>query len=285
MTKDRILGLFPAEDRCPSPTAISAYLPEGLSLGREIICLDQVDSTNTYLKKLAAQGAQNGTVVIANGQTEGRGRQERTFYSPKGAGLYLSILLRPPCPPKQAVDLTAWIAVAVCDVLAEHFHIRPSIKWTNDLLLGGRKVCGILTEMSADWGSGTLEYVIAGIGINLTQRREQFAALGLGDVATSLAAEGLGPEIDRCVLAAALISALDTMAQEFPKNRASWLDRYRADCITTGRQILVLRGGQALPAMALWVEDDFSLRVRWEDGREERLCSGEVSVQGLMGQG
>lgn len=271
-----------APDRL-SPAAISARLPGGLALGQEIICLDTVDSTNTYLKKLAAEGGRHGTVAIADEQTGGRGRRERTFQSPRGAGLYLSVLLRPSCLPMEAVDLTAWVAVAVCNAIETLCGTRPDIKWTNDLLLHGRKLCGILTEMGIEGESGALQYVVAGAGINLRQSRADFAALGLEETATSLAAEGLDKGLDRCALAAALITELDTMAAQFPARRADWLSRYRAGCITAGRRVLVVRGDRADPALALGVEDDFSLRVRWDDGREETVSAGEVSIRGLMG--
>lgn len=267
-----------------SPAAISALLPPGLALGGTILCLDSVDSTNTYLKTLANQGADHGTVVIADGQTGGRGRRERPFQSPRGAGLYLSVLLRPDCRPAQAVDLTAWVAVAVCDAIEDLCRIRPDIKWTNDLLLRGRKLCGILTEMGVEGESGALQYVVAGVGINLHQSRADFAALGLEDVATSLAAEGAARGVDRCALAAALIAALDRMAAQFPARREAWLDRYRAGCVTVGRQVLLVRGDASTPALALGIGDDFSLRVRYPDGTEGAVSSGEVSVRGLMGQ-
>lgn len=266
-----------------SSAAISARLPAPRTGRGEILCLETVDSTNTYLKKLAAEGAPSGTVVISDEQTGGRGRRERPFQSPPG-GLYLSILLRPDCPPAEAVDLTAWAAVATCDAVEQQCGLRPDIKWTNDLLLHGRKMTGILTEMGVEGESGALQYVIAGIGINLRQSREDFAALGLGEIATSLAAEGLDGGLDRCALAARLITALDRMSDQFPACRADWLARYRANCVTVGRPILLLRGGQSTPAQALAVEDDFSLRVRYADGREESVSSGEVSVRGLMGQ-
>ena len=267
-----------------SAAAISALLPVPRPGRGEILCLETVDSTNTYLKKLAAEGAPAGTVVLAHQQTGGRGRRERQFLSPPG-GLYLSILLRPDCPPAQAVDLTAWTAVAVCDAVEQQCGVRPDIKWTNDLLLHGRKMTGILTEMGVEGESGALQYVIAGIGINLRQSRADFDAVGLGEIATSLAMEGLDNGLDRCALAARLIAALDRMGDQFPAARPQWLDRYRANCVTVGRPIRILRGEQSIPAQALAVEDDFSLRVRYADGREERISSGEVSIRGLMGQG
>lgn len=262
--------------------SIRVALPSGLTLGSEIHCLDSVDSTNTYLKKLALGGAPHGTVAVALEQTGGRGRRERRFESPAGAGLYLSVLLRPNCAPTEMVDLTAWTAVAVCDAIEECCGLRPGIKWTNDLLLGGRKVCGILTELVIDADASAA--CVVGIGINLRQSREDFAACGLEAIATSLAAEGVAHGVTRSALAAAVIAALDRMAAQFPHRRAEWLNRYRARCVTVGKPVLVLRGEEQIPAQALAVEDDFTLRVRYDDGREETVSAGEVSIRGWMGK-
>ena len=257
---------------------IRKLLPEGLTLGRNLLCLDRVDSTNDCLKKLALQGGEHGTVVLADSQSSGRGRLGRRFESPAGAGIYLSVLLRPDCEAAEAIDLTAWAAVAVCDALEACCGVRADIKWTNDLLLGGRKLCGILTELVMD---GDRPCVILGIGLNVTQSREDFAALGLEEIATSLAAEGVTAEREE--LAAALITALDGMLREFPQARARWLDRYRERCVTVNRPVTVLRNGERFAAYALAVETDFTLRVRWDNGGEECLSAGEVSVRGLMG--
>lgn len=261
--------------------SIRALLPVGSTIGKRILCLDRVDSTNDYLKKLALQGAEHGTVVLADGQSGGRGRMGRRFESPAGAGVYLSVLLRPECEPSEIVTLTAWAAVAVCDALEVCCGIRADIKWTNDLLLNGRKLCGILTELVMD---RNMPCVVLGIGLNVVQSREDFDALGLGEIATSLAAEGVSRGVDREMLAAALITALDGMMKEFPQAKKQWLGRYRERCVTLNRPVSVHRTGETLNAFALAVEEDFSLRVRYENGGEECLSAGEVSVRGLLGQ-
>ena len=257
---------------------IRKLLPPELVLGRTMRCLECTGSTNDELKKLALRGGEHGTVVLADEQTGGRGRMGRRFESPAGAGVYLSALLRLGCPPAEALDLTAWVALAVCDALETCCGVRTDIKWTNDLLLNGRKLCGILTELVMD---GATPCVILGIGLNVTQSRENFAALGLEQIATSLAAEGV--TVEREELAAALIKALDGMMKEFPHKRQLWLGRYRERCITLNRPVTVLLGGERRTAFALAVEDDFTLRVRMEDGVEECLSAGEVSVRSLMG--
>ena len=194
--------------------AIRNLLPKGLVLGKEIICFGRVDSTNVRLKELAEAGAPHGTVVIADEQTGGKGRKGRKFESPAGAGLYFSLLLRPLCSVAETVCLTPWAAVAAAEAVFRCCGTRPDIKWVNDLLLDGRKLCGILTELGLT-PDGKLDYVIIGIGINLSHTREQFAALGLDEIATSLAAEGI-KGISGNEMAAALIAELDKLARDFP---------------------------------------------------------------------
>ena len=264
-----------------SAGAISARLSPDAVVGRELVCLERVDSTNTYLKRRGAEGAPHGLAALAEEQTGGRGRRGRRFESPKGAGLYLSVLLRPSCAPAEAVTLTAWVGVAVCDAVEQAAGVRPRIKWTNDIILNGKKLCGILTEMSVEGEAGAVDYVVAGMGTNVGETAEYFAAAGLSDVATSLAMEGYA--VDRCVLAACLLNALDHMAKEFPWNREKWLERYRADCLTPGREVKLLGPGGERRARALEIDDNFGLVVACEDGAVETVTSGEVSVRGIAG--
>ncbi|MBP1736634.1 MAG: biotin--[acetyl-CoA-carboxylase] ligase [Oscillospiraceae bacterium] len=249
-------------------------------IGRELICLDQVDSTNSELKRRAAEGAQEGLVVLADQQTGGRGRLGRSFSSPEGKGLYLSALLSPALPPSDVVNLTAWVAVAVCDAIERAAGVRPGIKWTNDIILNQKKLCGILTEMSMEAESDTLQYVVAGIGINVSQDESDFG--DLTSVATSLKL-GTGLSVPRAELAAAVINALNEMYQDFPRNKAAYLSRYRTDCLSVGREVRLLRGNHSEPVFAQSVDDDFRLVVRYPDGRLETVSAGEVSVRGLLG--
>ena len=119
-------------------------------MGSRLLCLDTIDSTNTEAKRQAMAGAPEGLVVLAEEQTGGRGRLGRSFQSPRGCGLYLTALLRPQLPPIEVVDFTAWVAVAVCDGIQAACGVRPRIKWTNDIVLEGKKLCGILTEMGLE---------------------------------------------------------------------------------------------------------------------------------------
>ncbi len=253
----------------------------GCRLGREIVCLDTVDSTNSEVKRRAAAGAKEGLVVTAEEQAGGRGRLGRSFQSLRGQGLYLSVLLRPVFPPATAVELTAYTAVAVCDGIGECCGVRPQIKWTNDIVLGGKKLCGILTEMEIEGESGALNFVVAGIGVNVKQTPTDFGR-ELSSIAISLESY-LGRTVSRGALAEAIIRSLDRMYEDFPEKKELWLERYRADCVTVGREVVILRRGQREAAFAEGIDDNFNLMVRFPDGRHENITAGEVSVRGLLG--
>ena len=187
--------------------------------------LSQVDSTNTLCKRLAADGAADGTVVIADTQTAGKGRRGRSFLSPPGVGLYQSILWRPGCTPEQLLPLTALSAVAVCRAVERLSGVSPAIKWPNDLVMGERKICGILTELSLEGESGHVEYAIVGIGINCRQKPENFPP-ELREIAGSLDMV-LPVQVKRAALAAALMEELDTLRREVMFQPEKWLADYR----------------------------------------------------------
>ena len=254
----------------------------GRRIGRELRVFDTIDSTNSYLKREAANGLPDGTAALADCQTGGRGRLGRSFRSAPGAGVYLSVLLRPQVPPEEAVNLTAYVAVAVCDGIEAAAGVRPQIKWTNDLVLGGRKICGILTEMGIEGESGALQYLVTGIGVNANQRAEDWPE-ELREIAGSIR-EATGQPVARGRLAACLLNALDEMYERWQAgDRARYLERYRADCLTVGRAVRILTAGREERGLALAVDDRFGLVVRLEDGTERTVTSGEVSVRGLYG--
>lgn len=254
---------------------LSAYLSEDRM--QSIHCYDSVDSTNNRLRELAINGAGDGTIVIANEQQHGRGRRMREFVSLKDRGIYLSILLRPDALPSSVMEITAWTAVAINDAIEEVCGIRPGIKWVNDLMLHQKKVCGILTETSVESETGYVQYVIIGIGINVNHSKNDFPD-ALRDIATSLALEGCGT-CSRAELAAAVIHKLDALRAAWPDNRGYYLGAYRRDNITTGSEITVLSGRDVKSATALSITDQFTLKVRYPDGSEEDLSSGEVSIR------
>ena len=250
-------------------------------VGREVRWFETIGSTNQYAKQAALEGAGNGLVVVAEEQTAGRGRCGRSFQSPPGKGLYLTALLMPDAAPAEMVPVTAAAAVAVCNAVERICGVRPGIKWTNDLVIGGKKLCGILTEMSIEGESGRLQSVVVGIGINVNHAAENFEG-EVADMATSLRLE-LQQKVDRTALAAALIEELDRLYSRIGEGFAGLLEDYRRDCITLGKQVRIVGSGAERTARAVDIDDSFGLIVRYEDGREETVRSGEVSVRGMYG--
>ena len=227
---------------------------------------DEVNSTNLLLQEMVAKGAKNGQVVIARRQSAGAGRVGRSFASPEG-GLYLSYLYRPDDGLPSPGALTAAAAVAVCRAL-ESFGVFPGIKWVNDLLLGGRKICGILCQALSV--GGQMAYIV-GIGINVTTAQEDFPD-ELRDIAGSILGQS-GLELDMDELSLRLIGQLDRMMD------GNCLEAYRTRCVTTGRQVQVVQGKRSFCAFAEGIDEDFSLLVRKEDGTREAISFGEVSVR------
>lgn len=242
------------------------------------LCLETVDSTNDYLKR--TPGLPDRFAVVADGQSAGRGRSGRQFQSPRGKGVYLSLLLRPDLPPQALLPATGMAAVAACDAVERCCGVRPRIKWTNDLLLGGKKIAGILTE--AVLAAGRVEALVVGIGVNVHQSAADFSPEVAG-MAASLS-QVLGRAVSRPRLAAALLGALDGLGDALGGDPAAWVARYRRDCLTLGRPVRLLwREGVSREAVALDVDEQFGLTVRYGDGSTETIRSGEVSVRGLYG--
>ena len=250
-------------------------------LGSSLVCLDTIDSTNTECKRRAMARAPHGLAILSEEQTGGRGRLGRSFHSPQGCGLYLSLLLRPQLPPQEVVDFTAWVAVAVCDGIEAACGIRPKIKWTNDIVLGGNKLCGILTELGLESETNSLQYLVTGIGINVNHSPEDFDE-EIRAIATSLA-QYLGKPVRRASLAAEVLKALDKMYSGFPYNKQEYLERYRADCITPGNQVQLITPVSRQEAYARSIDDEFRLVVEFPDGTQKALSAGEVSVRGMYG--
>lgn len=259
---------------------LSAWLPSHRM--QSVLCVDCVDSTNNRLRELALAGAPDGQIVLANQQHQGRGRRGRDFISPRDKGIYLSMLFRPDSLPADMMEITAWTAVAVSNAIETVCGIRPGIKWVNDLLIHQRKLCGILTEMSVESESGYVQYVIIGIGVNVTEQEGDFPP-EIRPMATSLAME-TGTEPSRPRLAAEIIRQLDAMAEAWPREKQAFLRRYRECDITVGKEITVVRNALERPGVALSINEDFSLTVRYSDGTSETISSGEVTIRGLYGQ-
>ncbi len=239
---------------------------------------DTIDSTNTHCKALALTDAPQGTVLIADHQTGGRGRMGRSFQSPGGMGVYMSVLLRPDCAPTELMHLTCAAAVAACDAVEQVCDIRPGVKWTNDLVIGQRKIAGILTELVH---SPQGVCAVIGIGINCGQQPSDFPE-EIRDIAASLSMV-TGQDVDRFALAAALTEALETMSRQLLTHRDAIMARYLENCITIGQDVSLLNADTVRHGHAEGVDDDGALIVRFPDGHTEAIASGEVSVRGMYG--
>ena len=244
-------------------------------------CLEEIDSTNSYLKRIALEGAPHGTVAVANYQYGGRGRTSRTFLSPRDKGVYLSVLLRPNLTPERLLPVTALTAVAICDAIENTCGLRPKIKWTNDLLLGNKKLVGILTEMALEGETGMVESLVIGAGINVHHTAEDFTP-EVAKMATALSAEA-GHPVSRPRLAAEMVAALYQLAENLGGDLSGYLDAYRRDCLTIGREVQLLWSEDREVVFAEDVDDQFGLIVRRADGSRTTIRSGEVSVRGLYG--
>ena len=257
------------------------YMRESCPWQDSLLWFETVDSTNTLAKELAARGAPHGTVLIADHQTAGRGRLGRSFHSPAGSGIYMSVILRPDCAPSELMHLTCAAAVAVCDAVQISCGIRPGIKWTNDLVCGKRKIAGILTELGLTSG-GQTGYAIIGVGINCAQMESDFPE-EIRSVAGSLSSI-LGRAVDRASLAAAMADAFYRMDQTLLTGKDAMLEQYRRDCITVGQQVSVVTAdGSVRRGTAKGIDSDGGLLVRFDDNSEETVNSGEVSVRGMYG--
>ena len=232
-----------------------------------------LSSTNETARLLGASGAPSGRVILAERQTAGRGRLGRSFYSPDGSGIYMSVLLRPRFPVEYASRITTFAAVAAARAVERVAGIDVSLKWVNDLFVGKRKLCGILAESALDADGGGLSYVVLGIGINVlhTALPEE-----LSEIATSIE-DACGRRIDRNELVGALLTELlPLLSGEIPDG---YMDEYRARNLVLSREVTVVSGGECFSAFVKEIKDDGSLVVTLPDGSEKRIVAGDVSVR------
>jgi len=265
-----------SHEACYGKPGIQSLLRTGF-LGREMRFYESVESTNNVLKVLANAGAVHGTVVIANEQTRGRGRLGREWNSAAGRGIWMSVLLRPELHPANVQAITLAVAVAVCRAIEPFLSEEPGIKWPNDILIGGRKVCGILTELSAE--AERVSWVIAGIGLNTHSAPEDFPP-DLRNKATSLRQhikKGVLP--DRTRLAAEILNQLEQVYEDYLRNGPdSMLMEWRQRSATLGRMVEVVRGTEKVRALALDIGEDGRLKIQLEDGSIREIFSGEISL-------
>lgn len=236
---------------------------------------DTVTSTNDLLRNAAADGAPEYTVYAARSQTAGKGRQGRQFFSPPQTGLYLSILLKPQSAPAAALAVTPMAAVAAAEAIEHCSGQNVQIKWVNDLLLNGKKICGILAESQFS-DADTLDYVILGIGINLLPPAQGFPP-ELQQIAGAVYPAGADAETAFTDCAAALISALIREYRRLPEKH--YLSGYRERLCMLGKAVTVCENGIEQQAVALAADDDLRLLVRYPDGTEQWRSTGEIRIR------
>lgn len=247
----------------------------------ELVVLDEVDSTNLYVKRQASKGRRGNYAVLADCQTGGRGRMGRAFFSPPGVGLYLTAAFSLPLALHNAGLITVYASVAVAGALQKVLGIECDIKWVNDLYCGGKKVCGILTEGAMDFESGRFDYFLIGIGVNIRTPPGGFAgnARGIAGAVCDFAA-GEIPDMLRCRIAAEILNGLRRLENEI-EGRA-YLAEYRRRSMLLGKKITVypiVGGSESYEAEAVEIDDDGRLIVSCPDGSVKALNSGEVSVK------
>lgn len=249
-------------------------------IGKKVVYFDSIDSTNNEAKKLANLGEEEGTVVISEEQKMGRGRLGRHWISPKYKGIWMSLILRPDINPIHVSKVTQVAAASVCKALLE-MDIEALIKWPNDIVLNGKKVCGILTEMSGELNR--VNYVIVGLGINVNIELEEFEE-DVKKIATSLKVEKK-QHIERKKLVARILNNFEELYEEFISNES--IDKSIKICreysALIGKEVKVIERGNETVCKAVGLSIDGKLIVEHKDGRIEEIISGEISVRGMFG--
>lgn len=237
-----------------------------------------LDSTNTEAKRLASEGGAHHTVVMAEEQTGGRGRLGRSFFSPKGSGIYMSVILRPTCSMEKSVMITTAASVLVCRAVEQVTGKQCQIKWVNDIYADERKICGILTEAVASPATGRIESIVLGIGINFQRKECDFPEDIQGKAGAIYSDDTNG--VTRGQLAAALINLLPELDEMLESG--SYLPEYKARSLVLGREVQVVSGSDTKTAMVEDIDSTGGLVVRWEDGTPGTIRTGEVSIRGLF---
>lgn len=245
-------------------------------IGSSVVCLKETESTNAVAFKMAEEGAREGTVVIADAQTAGKGRLGRIWLSPAGVNLYCSVVLRPPIAPVAACQLTFLSVVAVARAIESCTALKPLIKWPNDILINGKKVAGLLNEMNAE--TEKVNFVVLGIGVNLNVRMSDLGEGLLRHPATSLLEAG-GVKVNRAEFTRTLLRELDRLYDRFLQEgegpvRAEWLER----SAIRGRSVRVSQGNREFSGVVQGVDSFGALLVQLADGTVETVLSGDVSL-------
>lgn len=253
-------------------------IKEGLNtkiMGKEVYCFRETDSTQTVAQELADSGAMEGTVVLAEGQARGKGRMGRNWFSPIGKGIWISIILRPPISPSRAGRISLTSAIAVAEAIEEVAGLPALIKWPNDILIGKKKVGGILIEMTAEMD--LVKFIILGIGVNVNQ--DKFSE-ELKGKALSLKQEK-GEEVSRLSLLQEILRRLDNYYLSLKEGEFEAIaNRWRKLSVTLRKQIRVSFQGEIVEGQATDIDSDGALLLRLDSGFVKRLMGGEVTIIG-----
>lgn len=263
------------ENDIVSIPGIKSFLSEkSQPYANKIQIFKSLESTNKTAKEMAVAGAEHGTVIISDCQTMGRGRNSRHFFSPSG-GLYMSIVLRPEILHfENPTAVTAFAAVAVCEAIESISKKAPKIKWVNDIFMDGKKVCGILTEAVTDFESGGLDWVVLGIGINVSVRTEDFPG-DLQSIATSIYPDEKMPGV-RNKLSAEIINRI--LGFESSPRETEIFEKYKKRLMMLGKEITVIQNQMEFKATAMDVDSAGHLIVKRENGEIITLFSGEIRI-------
>ena len=250
-------------------------------MGKNLEVHQTIDSTNNRARDLALEGADEGTLVISETQSMGRGRLGRDWISPKGKGIWMSLILKPDLPPDQAPRITAIVAVALRKALNKATGLDVGIKWPNDIIINAKKVCGILTEIQAD--IDRIHYLVVGIGINVNMLADDFPP-EIASTATSLRI-AMNAWLDRRWIIALVMEEIEDTYLKYTKNKdfRRLLDQYREYSVTLNKSVRVIGRDMNFEGFALDFDTDGSLLVKREDGSITKVLSGDVSVRGEDG--
>lgn len=267
--------LFKSAPDIPYPGEIREGLVTRV-FGRKVYYYDSAPSTNVLARELAQKGAPEGALVITEEQTGGKGRLGRGWHSPRGMGLWFSLIFRPPAAPAQAVQLTILAAVALTEAIRKETGIPVGIKWPNDLLFDGKKICGILTEMSAEMER--VNYLVIGAGINVSQSARDFAE-EVRDTATSLFL-ALNRPVSRVKLLQSILESTEKWYDRWlAEGFTPVLGRWKELSVTLRRPVRIHSFNETWDGWAEDLDEEGALIVQMPDRSRRKVVSGEVSLR------
>ncbi len=250
------------------------FLNKCLNHKLNIEIFDTLDSTNNYAKQLGSKGEKENTLIIAESQTGGRGRMGKSFFSPNGSGIYLSLLLYPDFPPQQALMLTVMAAASVTETIEKYTSKDVKIKWVNDIYIDGKKACGILTEGSIA-PNNKLKFAVVGIGLNLTLPENGFPK-DIEAIATSVFEDIETTDEIKCQIISEIINNFFDM---YHGRILTYVEKYKKYSYLTGKNINIIDGEKIKKAKVLGITDNCHLLIENEQGEVEEISSGDVSVR------